>query len=404
MLRGGSILAGLLATCVAVPAAADGGTVEHRVHMQLQLSLVDHRKLSGSIESDRTSDDSRLETRQTQYGLASRLALGLGYGLTESLELMLRAALSVRKESSTLDTGDGELQSPTDKVRTVELLPSLRYVGKEGDQRFFFGAGLGYEGSKRSSGRLQNGSMKAFVMSAQTGFYCFLREGISIDPTFELAFVRGSVRLPGAEPQDELSGSARGVRVLLTLGLSAWLHGSDEGAVAPIDADPERAQAHMEPNIEHATRFAAVQLEGLSLELAGDPARSATELQLLLTRHETDEPPCRVVLLSDHPPEPLEPVWYLNGADEVGPILTGAAPVSVSQLEHWLANDPSLSVCGRGQLIRPALRAELEAAVARFRQAATAASTRPSEAPEEAAGDPLKTAPEQESARPSPDP
>jgi hypothetical protein len=111
-----------------------------------------------------------------------------------------------------------------------------------------------------------------------------------------------------------------------------------------------------------------------------------------------------VVLLSDHPPEPLEPVWYLNGADDVGPIVTGSAPVAVSQLEHWLANDPSLSVCGRGQLIRSAQRAELEAAVSRFRGAIEPETKQPSTVPGTSAGDAPEPAPTLEPALPAPSP
>lgn len=53
--------------------------------------------------------------------------------------------------------------------------------------------------------------------------------------------------------------------------------------------------------------------------------------------------------------------------------MTGTAPVKLSQLEHWLAMRPSISVCGRGQLLRDEMRQRLDSALLRFKEAAAAA-------------------------------
>lgn len=231
---------GILAWGGAAARAEDEDSrVERRVPVSVQVGLIDYQK--ASAEGSEEVGEDGWASESGQYGLASRLGVGVGYGLSERLVASLRGGFSVQTSRMQEDAvgllADEEPPAMKARSTTFELLPSLRYVLGEGAVRPYAGFSFGYERSTRKS-ELEvsdsytrrtfrsetTASTKAFLVGAELGLYGFVRGPVSLDAGVEVHFVSGSGRISAGE-----QGAARerydvaGMRVLMTVGLSAWL-------------------------------------------------------------------------------------------------------------------------------------------------------------------------------------
>lgn len=170
-----------------------------KTHLQLQLAWLDHSALSADFDADAFERaPSHVTVKQRQAGLVARLAMHLGYGLSENVELALAAAFGVRRNRTELEF-EGSSGSSSTKSKTVEILPSLRYVADGVDNRWYAGGALGFLKSEVTSPGEFGSVMKAFVGSFQFGIYCFVRDALSIDPGLELSYLLPTVRGRAAE-------------------------------------------------------------------------------------------------------------------------------------------------------------------------------------------------------------
>jgi len=380
------VATGLWANVAGAQAVSRLGLLERRAQLQLQLGLVDYSTVDGELEST-LNEGSSVATKSGRYGLSSRIGLVLGYGVTEKVQLALFAGFAVHSSSSRPTIGGVRGDEAHAKSGEVQIIPALRYVAGEGGQRFYVGAAAGFarESSELGSDGTNTVS-KHGLLGGQLGLYWFIHQHVSLEPGLELYYLTGSTQQTRSRvAQAELHYNDHGFRMMLTLGVSLWAGGDDHAAPVASAAPPDRERALPADQ----TQYGAARIDDLSVRLLGSPQRMGTEVTLGLTTHGGDEPPgCAVTLLSDEPPQQLSFDWWLDGADETGPLQSGLGPARVKQLEQWLAHNPSLVVCKRVYVVRVEVRAELQAALARFQGDAASAGTRQPEpvsaAPDEA--------------------
>lgn len=377
-------LGGFLAVvCGAAPVSAQAGSetgsVEGRSQLQLQLALLDYGKISGTIRSGFSGEGADTTTKGATYGLASRVGFGLGYGLSEHALLFVFGGFAIQKSSYEAALADGSLEESGTRTAVVQFIPSLRYEGGDDDSRFYVGGAVGFERSKlHTEGSAVDISSRAMLMGTQIGIHCFLHERLSLEPGLEIYFTKRSSDLEDAESQDEVHETGRGVRVLITLGISAWFGKSSLEPSVNVSQEPKTAPATLEPETSaDNTHFVTTTIDDLRLELRGAPQRLGTALTLAVRTHGAEDPPrCEAALLSDDPAEALDFSWRLEDADERGPLQVGVASIRLRQLERWLARNPTMRVCKRLYRVPSDVRAQLEAALSRFKDEAVAAGTR----------------------------
>lgn len=373
LLRTIMLSAALVGSAASARADAQLGLLEGRAQLQIQLGLLDYANVRSTPGSSFRDDDPTFSSKNTQYGLSSRVGVGLGYGVSEQVQLGLFAGFAKHTSSSTRPT-DGE-QGGRVRASTVQLIPSIRYVAGEGAQRFYVGAAAGFERTKNSGGAYTTSTHG--LLGGQLGVYYFVQQQVSLDPALELYWVKGqSTPSRPADSDVEGSDTDSGVRLLLTLGLSLWSQAMSHEA--PVAAAPA-AQEWFAPEPQlplDEVQYVATRVDDVGLRLLGSPRRSGIEFTVGLTAHSPDDPPsCQVNLISDRPPLELHFDWALDGADQEGPLQSGSARTNVALFEQWLTHTPNLSVCGRQYPLGEDVIAELAAGLARFRDEVRTAGT-----------------------------
>lgn len=399
-LRVGLVSALLGATAVA-RAEPPRGTIEGRRQLQLQLGLVSYGKVRSEAQNSGIGSgierEPTISSKDVSYGLSSRVGVGLGYAYTENVELAMLAGFAVSNASLASRGADDRREGMRSRSSTLQLIPSVRYVGGEGARRFYVGPAVGFE---RTATKVNDDEVATVrhhaLFGGQLGLFCFVQRHVSFEPGFELYYVRGgtTVRTTSERRETELQRHDDGLRLMLTIGLSVWSQGHDDDVQAARATPPVPARDVATTQ----TEYVATRVDDLSVRLLGSPERSGTEVKLGFTTRGNEDPSrCEVSLLSDDPPTPIEVQWWLDGADADGALQTGSGRVRAQLLTEWLAHNPSLSVCHRHYLVNAAMRAALQEAIARFRADAVKAGTR---SPEPVAAGLEQTAPHVEAAAP----
>lgn len=371
-----------------------------RTQLQLQLGLVDYSAKVVTPKSSSALEDSN----QTEgaFGMASRVGVGVGYHFLERLQLHVQAGVASTRNSTKLVESD---RTTSGRSVSAILLPSVRYMCNDANPRFWVGAGLGYAGGKtETDNKRLNVSQQGLLVGGMAGVYWFVTEHFSIDPSLEIYFNRASheVEQEVGDSYDTSRAVGRGVRLMLTVGLSGWLNRRTPArvpaapVVQPTAQDAHTQDAHTQelllpdpplppvpapapaPHAPDAQIFSS-KIADLTFELHGNPKLSGTELTVVVTHHvpRGEEPKCAVALVHDRGTHRLDVSWEKNGSDTTGALETTRARASLEALTTWATGQPHLSVCGVKAPLDETVRAQLEATLVGFRKAAEAAGTRP---------------------------
>lgn len=348
--------------------------LRQRTQLQLQLGVVDYTAMV--VTPGPGVEDSN-QTYGT-FGLASRVGLGVGYHFTDRLQLHVLAGVTTARSSVTLVESDA-----TTRTRGVSthLLPTVRYMCNEARQRFFVGAGLGYTGSKTSiDNERLTVSSHGMLLGGVVGAYLFLTEQLSIDPALEVYFHRSGLRTEQEVPTngfDTSTASGKGVRLMLTVGLSGWLWKRPRAAppaAVVVEPEPTPTAAPSFPYEPRTARAREAQIfsskvADLTFELHADSRHGADSLTVVVTRHvgSMQEPKCGVALVHDRGTERLDVSWQANGSDTTGTLETGRASASLDVLTVWATGQPHLSVCDVKAPLDEHVRAQLEETLQGFR-------------------------------------
>lgn len=221
-----------------------GRSIDGKVQLQLQTSVVEYSRQTN--ESDADSGAPKTETRGVQLGVASRLGLALGYGVSNRLQLHRLTGFVVQHLEAEVDGSD---MPSTRRQSGFEIMPSLRYVATENSAtRLLLGFGIGATGVRSNDdGSGLDIASKALQVGGMIGAYRFVTPHFSVDPGFELYYTKTSTSVDDGLDERTVSGS--GVRVLLTVGLSGWFGGqaqeqceSDAATGSPSYATAEVVQ------------------------------------------------------------------------------------------------------------------------------------------------------------------
>jgi outer membrane protein W len=356
--------------------SASVGSIDGRVQLQLQSSLVEYNRLTSEADSDTGRPEAK--TVGVQFGSASRLGLAVGYGFSNRLQLHVLAGFAMQVLQVEVD--DSDMNDTTRQVR-FELMPSLRFVGTETSAtRIYWGLGIGMTGG--SNGGDDDDlevSARALQVGGTVGAYRFVNSHFSIDPGVELYYVKSRSSVSFNDGQDDQTVSGSGLRLLLTVGLSGWFGANPSETCEREGMSPEQSTAGPAAQPKHLESLLfRTHLGKLVLEVRGNPEADGSALNLTLTRaagaKSWDE--CRAFLVNDRGKHALV-TNNLTRSGGYGRRLESAhALESVQLLERWLESNPRIDLCGEQVTLPLHPRDELTAALEQFKRVAIAAGTR----------------------------
>ena len=348
--------------------------VDGKRQLQLQSAVVEYVPLNNEL------DGAKRRSNDVQFGLASRLGLGLGFALSNNLQLHLLAGFSLRNLEFEVDDDYSDSRS----IRTVqyEVTPSLRYVAaSESATRVYLGLSMGVVGASQLQDTTDSRA-RGFHVGGTIGLYRFVARHLSIDPGLELSYVRYTTHFSADSGADQ-SVVGRGMRMLFTLGLSGWFGGREDetrvnesvqesALVGSASAFPAPVSVAGNPLMFRAN------LSKLILEVRGKAETSGNAVTLTMTHYTGAKSwaRCPAQLVSDEGSHALQ----LRGLQKSGGLQRHMESISahetVELLERWLSHSPGIVVCAERIEMTPGAVDELTAALEQFKRVALATGTR----------------------------
>jgi len=205
-------------------AAGDGAeaapalpSLEGRLRLGLELTLIDYEAISMNVDETMTSFNRNVGT----VGLTTAAGLGVvgGYGLSD--ELLLSASVTLAHASASFGASGSAVDTSVSTFR-FEVTPGIEYAfGAGKSQRPFVGGilGLRYRSSPVGATEIDELSL---VPGAQAGLHYFMNNTLSFDARLVVAYLFGlSTSSEGAFGPTDYS-SSNGPAVLLVGGMSFW--------------------------------------------------------------------------------------------------------------------------------------------------------------------------------------
>ncbi|HEY1534725.1 MAG TPA: hypothetical protein VGF76_11920, partial [Polyangiaceae bacterium] len=326
-----------------------------------------------------TTTPPAVTTSTTSYGFAD---LGPGIGVGYAWNNVL---LGVRAQLLSSSSG-------ANNATNISLLPRLEYDFEPGQTGAFLAGILGVEHDSSSNPGISFNGMSTgnsdvsgtdYLFGGAFGVHAFLDPAVSLDPELTVLGASGSTTLSSAGVPDE-KASQSGVRVMFTLGLSAWLASKQPAPAADPEGSeaapaPARAPASDPAEDEPKPLFTNIHLPGhrrLYLQLSQDAAHTSLIIRLTESRTESALAACDDISVFDRS-GPFKMRVRRHGDHFV----MGQLPLHAVEL---LANsDAAISVCGAQWLLGAESREQLQTFLSDRRELRD--NTAGSDAPEEPA-------------------
>jgi|GEM_PF-1512361 len=330
-------------------------------------SLVDYQKQTLKLEQPSGSSMALgdQESTTTAFGV---LGSGFGVGFGYAWDQVLLGAHAQMTSKTTSPAGGVE-----DKSTTLELSPRVEYMFDTGSTRPYIAGLLGllHESSSHAlSGSDGSGSSESsstrFGFGAAFGLHAFLNRGASIDPEFAVLYSAGSgsdtVASTGSLPAStSVDSSVSALRLMLTLGLSAWIDtGGAPPPAAPRESDAAPPPSAVAPAIvepEPAPLSADIHLPNhrkLYLQVLKDPAQPYVLARLTEPRDRFALSKCDDVSIVES-----ASLTKLAIRTHGNHYLTGRLPVRGAEVLAGIV-DSNISVCGEQWLLGQESREQVQ--------------------------------------------
>lgn len=207
------------------PRSAQAIDLNKKVELSLDGALVNYTTIKSSVTvTDGTFGNTSkrdVSGSSTTFGvLGAGMGVGVGYAVSSSALLGLYSQILTTSVS-----GEG---SSSVSATSVGVLPRVEYLFDGDSARPFLAGMLGVASLSGKGMRTQT----QFQFGGSVGVHAFATDSVAIDPMLTILRYSASVNDSDAE--------ASGFRVLVTLGLSAWLGGASNrhtAATAPVEEE-----------------------------------------------------------------------------------------------------------------------------------------------------------------------